>query len=149
MKSDRMYLTYAVNGSTALKPKVTQFTVYEGGLNKPARNLKPTFRRSQDDKRNLSSQLISVFAFIVTVAFFVGAILFVDITAAMQRTAGFNSIQTKEISVQPGESLWTIAANHSVEGHSTEDVVKYISQKNNLSDSMLTVGQKITVPAIS
>ena len=98
MQSNGMFLTYVTNGSVALKPKATQFTVYEGGLNQQARNLKPTSRESHTIKTKFSSQVLSAIIFALTVTLFVGAVLCVDTTAAMKRTAGFDSVQTQEIS---------------------------------------------------
>lgn len=147
MKTGRTYVTYTSDGSAARKPIVTQFTVYEGGLHKPTHEVQPTSRQSSSMRHVVSDKLFALATLSILIALFVGAALYSNAVAASQRTAGFDTIQTTEISVQPGESLWTIATNHGVEGHSTKDVVTYISNKNNLSNSMLTIGQKLIVPA--
>ena len=47
----------------------------------------------------------------------------------------------------PGESIWSIAENHPVNGCSTAEVVEFITQENELSSSMLSSGQQLSVPA--
>ncbi|MDY2788216.1 MAG: LysM peptidoglycan-binding domain-containing protein [Atopobium sp.] len=147
MKTGRTYVTYTSDGSAACKPVITQFTVYEGGLHKPVHEVQPTSRQSSSMRQAVSDKLFTIATLSILIALFVGTALYGNAIAASQRTVGFDTIHTTEISVQPGESLWTIAANHGVEGHSTKDVVTYISNKNNLSNSMLTIGQKLIVPA--
>lgn len=54
--------------------------------------------------------------------------------------------ETAVISVEPGESLWSIAEKHPIRGMTTQQCVRWIMERNDLSDSVLMVGQVLSVP---
>ncbi len=54
--------------------------------------------------------------------------------------------QTQSICVMPGDTLWSIAERHAVEGVSTYDEVQWIRAQNNLSTAELRVGANLVVP---
>ena len=49
--------------------------------------------------------------------------------------------------VSTGDSLWSIAEAHPVEGVSTPEVVSWIVKANNLPNSSVASGQALVVPA--
>ncbi len=53
---------------------------------------------------------------------------------------------TVEINVREGDTLWGIARSHSIEGVSTYDLVEWLYEQNELSNSCLTPGQTLRVP---
>lgn len=57
-----------------------------------------------------------------------------------------DSVATREIVVQPGESLWTIAAE-SDPARPVPATVRLIKRLNDMADSDLTAGQTLLVPA--
>ena len=61
----------------------------------------------------------------------------------------FDAAPTEQIVVSKGESLWSIAEDHSVEGISTDQLVQFIMESNNLSSATLNVGQTLMVPMSS
>jgi len=50
------------------------------------------------------------------------------------------------VTVQSGDSLWTIADRYTVDGGSVQDTIDRISAANNLTDSTIVPGQRLTVP---
>jgi len=48
--------------------------------------------------------------------------------------------------VRAGESLWSIACDHPVEGVSTQEVVRWLADENGLTNSALALGQSLLVP---
>lgn len=54
-------------------------------------------------------------------------------------------VQTVTVVVQPGDTLWEIAAAYSP-GGDLRDAVRAIEELNGMSDASLVVGQKLFVP---
>ena len=57
------------------------------------------------------------------------------------------SVPGVEYTVASGDSLWVIAANHPIEGHTTSDVVTWILERNELETSLIIPGQELLVPS--
>ncbi len=57
-----------------------------------------------------------------------------------------NSADTIEVTVAPGDTLWGIASQHSVDGIDTSDVVRWIEEVNHVEGGVIHVGQNLTVP---
>lgn len=55
-------------------------------------------------------------------------------------------VGTSSITVHAGESLWTIAQEHPVEGLSTAQTVQLIMHMNDLADSTIAAGRPLHVP---
>lgn len=58
-----------------------------------------------------------------------------------------SSCETQSVEVSAGDSLWSIAEEHAVEGVSTRDVVSWISEQNHLASASISTGQTLVVPA--
>lgn len=56
-----------------------------------------------------------------------------------------DSLSFEQITVQPGDSLWSLAREHAVKGISTDDLVGIMKARNGISDSLLQPGQSILV----
>ena len=54
-----------------------------------------------------------------------------------------------EVSVAPGDSLWSLAAAHPVKGLDTSRTVNLIREWNGLASGTLQVGEVLSVPAVS
>lgn len=57
------------------------------------------------------------------------------------------SVEMSQVVVMPGESLWSIAQEHGVDGLTTQQTVDLILSSNALTSSTLGVGQSLLVPA--
>ena len=70
----------------------------------------------------------------------------------LQRQAAYDalaaSLETTEVIVHAGDSLWTIAAEHAVEGLDTAQTVELIQSWNGLSSATLQPGMELIVPAL-
>jgi len=55
-------------------------------------------------------------------------------------------VPTRSLRVEAGDSLWSIAAAHRVEGLTTEQTVELIRNTNGMTGSMLQTGQLLRVP---
>lgn len=60
-----------------------------------------------------------------------------------------SAITYESVRVQPGESLWSLAENHSVDGMATAEVANAIKLENNLNNGTLQPGMKLLVPQAS
>jgi hypothetical protein len=50
------------------------------------------------------------------------------------------------VRVESGDSLWSLAASHPVEGMSTAETVEMLAAVNNIGNSSLRVGSEVMVP---
>jgi hypothetical protein len=74
--------------------------------------------------------------------------LVVGFMLASGSTATEHSEPTTVIQVGPGETLWDIARDVAVPGH-TADMVEHIKELNGLSGGALQAGQELRVPLAS
>ena len=70
-----------------------------------------------------------------------------DAISAWARANDFENVAVEQVSVSPGDSLWSLAEEHPVPGRTTAEVVDFICEQNSLSDSTVGVGQRLLVPA--
>ena len=59
------------------------------------------------------------------------------------------SVPSCEYHVSSGDSLWSIAERHPIEGHSASEVVTWIMERNELESGLIFPGQSLMVPAQS
>ena len=57
-----------------------------------------------------------------------------------------DQLSTRTVTVEPGDSLWSIAAEHDVEGISIDDEVELMRTMNSLTSATLHAGMEIEVP---
>lgn len=101
-------------------------------------------------KRSSAASLVRfVIAGIVLTAL-AGALAFSFVSARMEseRMAAASARRT-EVSVAQGDSLWSLASEHPVEGLDTAKTVALIRDWNGLANGALSVGAVLTVPAAS
>ncbi len=67
------------------------------------------------------------------------------IRTSSQSAAISQAVQT-EIRVQPGDTLWNIAEEHSIENVGIEETMALIRDWNDMPNSMLQAGTKLIVP---
>lgn len=96
-------------------------------------------RLPHDTAQLLMASLVLVLAIIV--ASWVG-----DVLRASHRTSVLDVVPLCEMAVGPGDSLWTIAESHPVEGVSTPELVAWLKEANDLESSALGLGQTLSVP---
>ena len=69
-----------------------------------------------------------------------------DMLVARNVACSFDQTPCETITVCSGDSLWTIADEHPVEGRTTAEVVRFIREYNNLADTCLYPGMELNVP---
>ena len=57
-----------------------------------------------------------------------------------------HSVPSEIVVVKEGDSLWKLSTEHPISGFSTKECVRWIVERNGLSDSMLYPGQVVEVP---
>lgn len=102
-----------------------------GGLTRPDRRA-----RSLRSRRR---------AFMETVALIVIAALLIAGTYA-SRVHSKPAVSTTEVRAEAGDTLWSIARSHPVDGLTTADTVDMISRMNGLADPRVTPGARLSVP---
>ena len=145
----RSEVVCACNGSLALKAQEVQaqaaptLRVIEGakpGSPAPA---------SHADSARLSGRSLRLSAAVATVAVAVvlGSWGALDAAHAGRVAYALSNCATQSVEVSMGDSLWSIAEAHPVEGVSTPEVVSWIVKANNLPNSSVASGQALVVPA--
>lgn len=61
-------------------------------------------------------------------------------------TSHLASVPTQEVMVTQGDSLWTLAQTYHVSGVSTQELVSWLYDHNELTSSALSLGQCLQVP---
>ena len=140
---------YISDGTSALAPRPCEFTLLEGGayiaisaefLNKrPSASYRP-FSRKQLFVAALA--LVAIVCFLVSTYNFRATAIENEILDKLQ----YAPVET--ITVQPGDSLWKIAEDHSVSGVSTTDMVRYVQKINHISSDRLVSGQLLKIPVV-
>ena len=72
-----------------------------------------------------------------------------DELVAQRRRRAFDGISSCSLTVEYGDSLWNIAEAHAVTGATTEEVVRWIIERNDLASSYLRAGYRLVVPSTS
>lgn len=146
-------IQYFSVGSSALDFKPVHFRVLEGGQahyknvdDVNIRNDRSHVYCHHSHVQNKNT-LITFLVICSMVLALVGIAFLSDASAMARKTSSFTDISTEIVTVMPGESIWSIAENHPVNGCSTAEVVEFITQENELSSSMLSSGQQLSVPA--
>lgn len=167
---------YTSVGSTALKARCCTLTLIEGGrtfsedpsnvffqqqstsvkrftseaaVSEMAPRTRAAARRASQTSQffvNRTRALTLGFGLILITLFALG--LLQTPAAALFAPPATAATQTKEIVVQPGDSLWKIAIKNPVETMTTQELINHIIQHNHLNTATLTQGQKLIIPEI-
>lgn len=129
-------------GTSALAyaPAAPRLVLIEGGLDRTRRQQTPQARLSARQ-----TALLVVAGALVVIAACLAALVS-DALASSAAADALSGAATQTVVVRPGDSLWEIAERSQVAGASTSEVVSWIEAANGLSDSSLSVGQRIVVP---
>lgn len=134
---------FPVLGTAALMPaEAPALVLIEGGKS-----------RAADDEFTSQQPSPSKQCPAAVVGFIFAAVLCIALLGALRSALLRSSIEQKLVSsptctvrVLEGESLWTVAQAHGVDGVPTSDVVSWIQQANDLESSCVYAGQSLTVP---
>ena len=142
--SNRIACTYATEGTLARNAARPQFRVIEGGAAHAATAHGHGTRRRHGMPRREARVLCAAACCVMVV---LGALWYAgDIRASARRQQAFAAASYETIVVMPGETLWSIAQQHPVQGCTTAEVVRHISQSNALGSGLLTSGMELSVP---
>lgn len=75
-----------------------------------------------------------------------GASAFHGAARSASHQLALDQLSTRTVTVEPGDSLWSIAAEHDVEGMSIDDEVELMRTMNSLTSATLHAGMEIEVP---
>lgn len=93
------------------------------------------------------ARLLAALALAVAVAMLVPAFVGGDFSFMMDawvwRSAEYEGL---EVTVHPGDTLWSLAREYGPEGADIRDTVDWIQRENGLSSPLLRPGQRIVVP---
>lgn len=131
-----------VDGNLALAPaaRTSAFQVIDGRLGASEHAPAHAPRRAEPDHLHI---------FIVAALIAVSLIGMIGVFQAQQAQfdAALAHADRLEIVVEPGDTLWTIAEDHHIDGVDTQQTVDIIRSWNSLSVSSLQPGDSIVVPA--
>lgn len=99
-----------------------------------------------------STAISSVYSIMagVVLAVLVGVLAFAFVSARIEsERAVIAATQRTEVSIAVGDSLWSLASEHPIEGLDTAKTVELIREWNGLTTGTLTIGAALMVPAVS
>ena len=149
-----MNATDMVQGNLALKleaPAAPAFTVVKGGrsgfqtlLGKPSRSQRVT---TASAPAALKASTIAALAVALTLFFVLATSIFSARHAAYAESV--SNVTYETVRVQSGDSLWSLAQEHPIEGLSTQETSEMIRSVNHLEHGSLDAGVHLKVPARS
>ena len=149
-----MNATNMVQGNLALKletPAAPAFTVVKGGRSGfqtlPGKPVRSQCVATASAPAALKASTIVVLAVALTLFFVLATSIFSARHAAYAESA--SNVTYETVRVQSGDSLWSLAQEHPIEGLSTQETSDMIRNVNQLEHGSLDAGAHITVPARS
>lgn len=149
-----MNATDMVQGNLALKleaPAAPAFTVVKGGRSgfqtlpgKPSRSQRVT---TASAPAALKASTIAALAVALTLFFVLATSIFSARHAAYAESV--SNVTYETVRVQSGDSLWSLAQEHPIEGLSTQETSEMIRSVNHLEHGSLDAGAHLIVPARS
>lgn len=149
-----MNATDMVQGNLALKletPAAPVFTVVKGGRSgfqtlpgKPSRSQRVT---TASAPAALKASTIAALAVALTLFFVLATSIFSARHAAYAESV--SNVTYETVRVQSGDSLWSLAQEHPIEGLSTQETSEMIRSVNHLEHGSLDAGAHLKVPARS
>ena len=86
-------------------------------------------------------------AAVAVIFLFALAMTLSDNAIADRRTFVVAQTAFDQVTVNPGDSVWSLAQTHGIKGCDTAEVVRVIEEKNGLATADLKPGQQLAVPA--
>lgn len=149
-----MNATDMVQGNLALKletPAAPAFTVVKGGRSGfqtlPGKSVRSQCVATTSAPVALKASTIVALAVALTLFFVLATSIFSARHAAYAESA--SNVTYEAVRVQSGDSLWSLAQEHSVDGLSTQETSDIIRSVNHLEHGSLDAGDVLKVPARS
>ena len=149
-----MNATEMVQGNLALKletPAAPAFTVVKGGRSGfqalPAKPAHSQCVAAASAPVALKASTIVAVAIALTLFFVLATSIFSARHAAYAESV--SNVTYETVRVQPGDSLWSLAQEHPIEGLSTQETSDIIRSVNHLEHGSLDAGAHLKVPARS
>lgn len=153
MNSSAARVIYAqATGTATSAPARRRLRVIEGGRaahQQPSRvAAKPS---TSTNTRSRASRTPSTLAVTLTALAFAlslaGCFVLTDVISQRELAAAFANTSITTVTVLPGDTIWQIAEEHPVAGCTTKDVVRYITETNDLRAECLHAGMVLEVPS--
>lgn len=149
-----MNATDMVQGNLALKletPTAPVFTVVKGGRSGfqtlPGKPVRSRCVAATSAPVALKASTIVALAVALTLSFVLATSIFSARHAAYAESV--SNVTYETVRVQPGDSLWSLAQEHPIEGLSTQETSDMIRSVNHLERGSLDAGAHLKVPARS
>ena len=149
-----MNATEMVQGNLARKletPAAPAFTVVKGGRSGfqtlPGKPVRSQCVATTSAPVALKASTIVALAVALTLFFVLATSIFSARHAAYAESA--SNVTYETVRVQSGDSLWSLAQEHSVDGLSTQETSDIIRSVNHLEHGSLDAGDVLKVPARS
>lgn len=149
-----MNATNMVQGNLALKletPAAPAFTVVKGGRSGfqtlPGKPVRSQCVATTSAPVALKASTIAALAVALTLFFVLATSIFSARHAAYAESV--SNVTYETVRVQSGDSLWSLAQEHPIEGLSTQETSDMIRNVNHLEHGSLDAGVHLKVPARS
>ncbi len=138
---------WSTEGSSALaRSGEVRFKVLEGGLSRSLRADEAWHEDAVQVRRNGIVAFVCVTAIILALGI---TALGMSLSVEARVADSVASLPYETVTVQAGDSLWSIASGCEVPGYGTADVVRWIRERNHLDSANLHPGQSLEVPVAS
>jgi|GEM_PF-483951 len=143
----RYEYTFETNGTSALKACERPYLrlVTDDMATRALSEMSSDTR--SDTVSNTWSVATAAVAAAVVIFLFALAMTLSDNAIADRRTSVVAQTAFEQVTVNPGDSVWSLAQTHGIKGCDTAEVVRVIEEKNGLATADLRPGQQLAVPA--
>ena len=157
MSQTMVYGYFGCEGSSALKPSYRELVLVDGrgstgvlsGQRRPSRAQSRPAASERPERLALGQLALSLGVGAALVIALCMTFLSVSSEVASRQASALESIPATSVVVHGGDSVWSLAEAHPVDGYSTQEVVTWIESHNQLGSATIQAGQTLDVPEAS
>ena len=157
MSQTTVYEYFGCEGSSALKPSYRELVLVDGrdssevlaGQRRPPRVQSRSAASGRPERLTLGQLVLSLVVGAAVVIALCMTFFSSSSEVSSHQAAALESIPATSVVVHGGDSIWSLAEAHPVEGYSTQEVVTWIESRNQLESATIQAGQTLDVPETS
>lgn len=139
--------SYPCEGTSALAPRMRLVLIEGGRADQAGPVAERPARVGSTSALTARQTACALVAGILVILAVVLASVVSDALQGRQAASALAGAATETVVVRPGDSLWSVAAEHAVPGASTSQTLAWIEEANGLEGGPVQAGQTLVVPA--
>lgn len=147
------HITYGTLALSAAPAESPSLVIVQGGLTVHHQDATPiqcaapdVYARIEARPASRAKQLLMGAASVLLLVSLALAVVSFGSARQARRSAFIDSLQSHEVVVEAGQSLWDIAEQHPVDGMPASEVVELMRSWNSLDSSTIHPGMELSVP---